>query len=113
MIVADQSEVIDFLAKPTTHGATVARIDTHGSVVFLAGKRVYKLKRAVLFEYMDYSSLERRRAACETEIRVNRRTAPGIYRTRARPASIAAPCRSAVARTGGLPSMARALWSSG
>ena len=80
MIVADQSEVIDFLAKPTTHGATVARIDTHGSVVFLAGKRVYKLKRAVLFEYMDYSSLERRRAACETEIRVNRRTAPGIYR---------------------------------
>jgi hypothetical protein len=80
LILANQREVIDFLAKLTTRGATVARVDTHGSVVFLAGKRVYKLKRAILFEYMDHSSLERRRTACEAEVRVNRRTAPGIYR---------------------------------
>ena len=80
MIVADQSEVIDFLAAPATHGAPVARVDTHGSVVFLTGERAYKLKRAVFFEYMDYSTLERRRAACEAEVRINRRTAPSIYR---------------------------------
>ena len=79
MIVEDQSEAIAFLAAPESHGgAAVERIDTHGTVVFLVGERAYKLKRAVYFEYMDYSSVARRHAACEAEIRVNRRTAPSL-----------------------------------
>jgi len=64
MIVEDQSEVAAFLADPTTHGegvGEVRRIDTHGAMVFLAGKRAYKLKRAVKFDYMDFSTVERRR----------------------------------------------------
>jgi aminoglycoside phosphotransferase family enzyme/predicted kinase len=81
MIAEDQTAVIDFLALPTTHGnATVERIDTHSAIVFLAGTRAYKLKRAVRFDYLDFSTVERRRASCEAEVRLNRRTAPTVYR---------------------------------
>ena len=61
MITEDQTGVIDFLAAPSTHGGeTVERIDTHASIVFLAGSRAYKLKRAVRFDYLDFSTSERR-----------------------------------------------------
>ena len=64
MITEDQTPVIDFLAAPSTHGgATVERIDTHASIVFLAGARAYKLKRAVRFDYLDFSTSERRRTS--------------------------------------------------
>jgi len=80
MIVADQSEVLDFLSRPETFGAAeVRRIDTHISAVFLAGTKAYKLKRAVIFPYLDFGTLERRREFCEAEVAVNRRTAPEIY----------------------------------
>lgn len=76
----DQAAVMALLADPRTHGGLpVRRIDTHGSVVFLAGERAYKLKRAVRFPYMDYSTVERRRRCCEAELRLNRRTAPDLY----------------------------------
>jgi len=46
MITEDQTAVIDFLAASSTHeGADVEVIDTHASVVFLAGARAWKLKR--------------------------------------------------------------------
>ena len=80
MITQDQAPVIDFLAAPSTHGTTVERIDTHASVVFLAGARAYKLKRAVRFDYLDFSTSERRGSLCEAEVRLNRRTAPTLYR---------------------------------
>src|SRR4051794_36338996 len=76
----DQAEVAAFLGDPATHGgAGVERIDTHGSMVFMAGDRVYKLKRAVRFPYMDYGTPEKRAAACEAEVRLNRRMAPSLY----------------------------------
>ena len=81
MITEDQSEVIDFLAAPATYGGgSVERIETHASIVFLAGERAYKLKRAVKFDYLDFSTSERRRAMCEAEVRLNQRTAPMLYR---------------------------------
>jgi uncharacterized protein len=81
MITEDQSAVVAFLAEPSTHdGARVERIDTHASIVFLAGERAYKLKRAVLFDYLDFSTSDRRRSLCEAEVRLNRRTAPSLYR---------------------------------
>jgi uncharacterized protein len=81
MIVEDQSDTIAFLQDRRTHnGVDVERIDTHGAVVFLAGERAYKLKRAVKFPYMDLSTVDKRRKACEAELRVNRRTAPMLYR---------------------------------
>ncbi len=79
-VVEDQREVIAFLCDPRTHGgAAVERIDTHGAVVALAGERAYKLKRAVKFPYMDFSTLALRRRACEAELALNRRTAPSLY----------------------------------
>jgi aminoglycoside phosphotransferase family enzyme len=81
VITQDQSAAIDFLAAPATHGGTnVERIDTHASIVFLVGSRAYKLKRAVLFDYLDFSTAERRRTLCEAEVYLNRRTAPSLYR---------------------------------
>ena len=81
MITEDQTPIIDFLAAPSTHGgATVERIDTHASIVFLTGTRAYKLKRAVRFDYLDFSTAERRRTLCEAEVRLNQRTAPTLYR---------------------------------
>jgi aminoglycoside phosphotransferase family enzyme/predicted kinase len=78
----EQAEIVAFLARPDAHGGAgpVERIDTHISHVFLAGERAVKLKRAVKLPYLDYSTPEARRAACEEELRVNRRTAPALYR---------------------------------
>jgi uncharacterized protein len=81
MITEDQTEVIAFLESPSTHeGHPVERIDTHASIVFLAGQHAWKLKHAVRYDYLDFSSAERRKAMCEAEVRVNRRTAAAVYR---------------------------------
>jgi aminoglycoside phosphotransferase family enzyme/predicted kinase len=47
--------------------------------VFLVGDRAYKLKRAVRFSFIDFSTSARRREMCCAELRINRRTAPDIY----------------------------------
>src|SRR6187455_2464617 len=76
-----QQPVIDFLGDAGSHGGVpVKRIDTHAALVFLAGDRVLKIKRAVRFPFLDFSTLGKRRAACEAEIKVNRAFAPAIYR---------------------------------
>src|SRR6202171_5552868 len=78
----DQRDVIDFLSRPSSYGAAVERVDiieTHASLVFLASDRAYKLKRAVKYSYLDFSTAERRRVSCEAELRLNRRTAPELY----------------------------------
>jgi uncharacterized protein len=76
-----QEVVFRFLADPKTHGLSepVKRVDTANAVVFLAGADVYKAKRAVKFPFMDLSTLDKRREACEAEIAVNRASAPQIY----------------------------------
>ena len=76
-----QQAVFAFLADPATHGGVeVTRIDTHAASVFLAGDRALKVKRAVQFPFLDYSTLEKRKAACEAELSVNAPYAPKIYR---------------------------------
>ena len=81
-VVDDQRDVINFLSRPSSYGAAVERVDiveTHVSLVFLAGDHAYKLKRAIKFPYLDFSSAEQRRIACEAELVLNRRTAPELY----------------------------------
>jgi aminoglycoside phosphotransferase family enzyme/predicted kinase len=81
MITHDQTEIVEFLASPAAHGgAAVERIETHASIVFLAGDSAWKLKRAVRYDYLDFSTADRRRTMCDAELRVNRRTAPELYR---------------------------------
>ncbi len=77
-----QAKVLDFMAGRDAYAprpATVARIETHASIVFLAGEFAYKVKRAVKYPFLDFSTLEKRHAACLNELRVNRRTAPELY----------------------------------
>jgi aminoglycoside phosphotransferase family enzyme/predicted kinase len=73
-----QDAVFAFLSDPVQH-PLVKRIDTHAASVFLEEKRALKIKRAVKFPFLDYSTLEKRKAACEDELRINRPFAPGIY----------------------------------
>src|SRR4030088_2484746 len=74
-----QERVFAFLTDPATH-PLVHRIDTHAASVFLEGDRALKIKRAVRFPFLDYSTLEKRKAACDEEIKINRPFAPQIYR---------------------------------
>jgi uncharacterized protein len=69
------------LADPATYGGPgpVEVRDTHISRVFLAGDRAYKVKKPVVTPFLDQRSLASRRAACEAEVELNRRLAPGIY----------------------------------
>jgi uncharacterized protein len=76
-----QQQVLDFLDGsgfgPAGGGK---RIDTHASMVFLGADRALKIKRAVRLPFLDYSTLEKRRRACEEELRVNAGNAPELYR---------------------------------
>ncbi len=73
-----QEKVFAFLTDPATH-PHVHRIDTHAASVFLEDRRALKIKRAVRFPFLDYSTLEKRKAACDEEITINRQFAPQIY----------------------------------
>src|SRR5271169_3901454 len=80
--VDDQRDAIAFLGDPSSYAGEVERVDiieTHVSLVFLAGDRAYKLKRAVKLPYLDFSTAERRRRVCAAELALNRRTAPALY----------------------------------
>jgi aminoglycoside phosphotransferase family enzyme/predicted kinase len=71
-----QDSVLEFLGA----ARHVKRIDTHASVVFLDEDRALKIKRAVRLPFLDYSTLVKRKAACEEELKVNAVSAPELYR---------------------------------
>jgi aminoglycoside phosphotransferase family enzyme/predicted kinase len=73
-----QRATIDFLKAQL--GGEVDEIRTHISVLLIGQNIVWKLKRAVALPYLDFSSVEARLADCERELRLNRRTAPSMYR---------------------------------
>lgn len=77
-----QGDVVAFLQDPKSYGESVdgvERIETHAAFVFLAGDRAYKIKRAVRYSYLDFSTLAQREAVCRREVELNRRTAPELY----------------------------------
>jgi aminoglycoside phosphotransferase family enzyme len=76
------TRLIDALADARAYPHPVDRVEvcqTHISVVFLAGSRVYKIKKPVDLGFLDFSTLERRRHFCAEEVRLNRRLAPSVY----------------------------------
>jgi uncharacterized protein len=76
------ADKVAFLGKPAAYphpADDIERKETHMSWVFLAGDKVYKLKKPVRFPYLDYSTLGRREAACHAELALNRRLAPDVY----------------------------------
>jgi len=75
--------IFKLLAEPSTYGegeaVKVKRIDTHAAAVFLAGEHAYKIKRAVKFPFLDFSTLEKRKAALQAEVEANQPFAPQLY----------------------------------
>ncbi len=54
-------------------------VETHASRVLLAGDFAYKIKKPVTLPFLDYGTLDKRRACCAAELRLNRRFAPDLY----------------------------------
>ena len=79
--VDSQEEILAFLGTGSAYGVhePPVRIDTHAASIFLSGEHAWKLKRDVRFAYLDFSTPERRHAALQTELQLNRRTAPELY----------------------------------
>lgn len=82
MITQDQSGIVAFLSSANAfadNSGEIGRASTHISEIFIGKDRVFKLKRAVKYPYLDFSTPEIRHVFCEAEVRVNRRTAPDLY----------------------------------
>jgi aminoglycoside phosphotransferase family enzyme/predicted kinase len=77
-----QHAIRDFLRSllESQDGAPPEERETHISIILLSGERAFKLKRALRLPYADFSTPQLRLAACEAELRLNRRTAPQLYR---------------------------------
>ncbi len=77
------AELIAAMRRPEIYPHRPPRVDllqTHISYVFLAGDQVYKIKKAVRFSFLDFSTLEQRLHFCREEVRLNRRLAGDVYR---------------------------------
>lgn len=78
-----QSEaLVELLKQPAAYPdrpASVTLIETHLSWVFVADRFVYKLKKPVRFDFVDFSTPDARRRACLAECDLNRRMARGVY----------------------------------
>lgn len=73
---------ISSMLNPTTYNhpvGTIVLIETHISYVILTGDFAYKIKKAVDFGFLDFSTVSKRLENCENELRLNRRLAPEIY----------------------------------
>ncbi len=80
--MSDLPELICKLHNPACYGHPVGRvrvIETHISWVLLTGEYAYKIKKSLDLGFLDFSSLDKRLAACREEVRLNRRLAPDIY----------------------------------
>jgi aminoglycoside phosphotransferase family enzyme/predicted kinase len=75
-------KLLAFLSDPSSypHGPqSVQTVETHISHVFIAGDRVFKIKKPVNFGFLDFTTLEKREFYCREELRLNRRLAEDIY----------------------------------
>lgn len=75
-------DIIDFFLDPASYDHEVSRVEhaqTHISHLFFAGDYVYKVKKPVNLGFLDFSTLEKRRAAAVAELELNRRVSPKVY----------------------------------
>jgi aminoglycoside phosphotransferase family enzyme len=78
----DQKQVVEALLQPDAYPEETDKIDliqTHISFVFLTKDFVYKVKKAVDFGFLDFSTLQKRRLFCEKELVLNRRLCTSVY----------------------------------
>jgi len=82
-MVFSETDIAAFLSNSDAWGPNLGRVDTletHISRIFMCGERVLKLKRHVRYPYLDFTTLHKRKQACEAEVLINRRTAPELYK---------------------------------
>ncbi|MDP2248030.1 MAG: AAA family ATPase [Nitrosomonadales bacterium] len=82
MNAATENELIKGLSQPQAFQHAVGGIqiiETHISWVILTGNFAYKIKKAVDFGFLDFSTLEKRRFYCNEELRLNRRFCEDLY----------------------------------
>ena len=75
-------KLIEFLLNPESYPEkpnTITHHETHISHVFVGDSHVYKIKKPVKLDFLDFTSLERRRFFCREEVRLNSRLAPDFY----------------------------------
>ncbi len=75
-------DVVTWMGSPATYPdctSAVEVIETHISWVFLTERFAFKLKKPVRFDFLDFSTVELRRRACERELKLNRRLAKNVY----------------------------------
>jgi uncharacterized protein len=78
----NQKQVVEAMLESETYPKTPGKIEliqTHISFVFLTKNYVYKVKKAVNFGFLDFSTLEKRHLFCEKELEINKRLCPEIY----------------------------------
>jgi len=78
----DQKQVVEALMKPEAYdedAGSIEVVQTHISFVFLTKQFVYKVKKAVKFGFLDFTTLEKRRFFCEKELKLNRRLCGDMY----------------------------------
>lgn len=83
MTLPGLEEKVAFLSRPEAYPDRVRCVEkkqTHMSWIFLTDTEVWKLKKPVHTEYLNFSTLKARRRNCETEVRLNRRLASDVYR---------------------------------
>lgn len=74
--------LIAFMLDPKNYqdgSSTIAHIETHISHIFLSDSIVYKIKKPVNLEFLDFSTLKRRLLFCKEEVLLNSRLAPDTY----------------------------------
>src|SRR4029079_2117307 len=73
---------VALLRRPSTYPAAPVRVEvneTHLSWLFFAGDAVYKLKKPMCTDVVDYRTLEARQRCCAAEVTLNEALAPGVY----------------------------------
>jgi aminoglycoside phosphotransferase family enzyme len=78
----DNPSITDDLLRPASlpdKTESVSLVQTHISLVFVADEFVYKVKKAVNFGFLDFSTLEKRHYYCQQEVKLNRRLSPNLY----------------------------------
>lgn len=77
-----EKALIEFMLDPGSYPekpGSVSLVQTHISLVFIGDAFVYKVKKPLRFDFLDFTTLERRKFFIEEELRLNRRFSPDVY----------------------------------
>ena len=81
-LTAPDTSLVDSLMSPAAFNhpvSSVELVETHISWLILTDEYVYKLKKPIVLDFLDFGDIERRKFYCEEEIRLNKPWAPDIY----------------------------------